>query len=219
MGVVLSKEAVEKSEFLENTEKELREGLHHQALASARERLRLIPGDVDARIVIGRAFIGLGELEEAVAILEGVEADILRWESILQRSKASVPSKMFAEIARSEKEMLKDSDASLVDQPDGHNFLKRTPSSGPPQSGLLPEFKTATMAELYIKQGHFDMAREVLNSILERDPADAGARLKLRKLDLIQTARCSLSDERRLLVLNELESWLTKIGSRRRKFK
>lgn len=217
MSVVLSKEAVEKSEFLENTEKELREGLYHQALASARERLRLIPGDVDARIVIGRALIGLDELEEAVAILEGVEADILKWESILQRCKVLVPSKMFAEIARSEKEMLRDSDASLVDQPDGHNFLERTSSSGTPLPGLLPDFKTATMAELYIKQGHLDMAREVLNSILERDPADAGARLKLRKLDLIQTARCSLSDERRLLVLNELENWLKRIGRSRQK--
>lgn len=189
--IVLAKEDARKSEFLKNTEKELGEGLYHQALASARGRLAHIPGDVDARIVIGRALAGIGEVEEAAAVLEGVEADILRWKSLIQRSKQSIRAEKDAELARSEE---------LVKQP-----------------SLLPEFKTATMAELYIKQGHFDTAREVLNSILDRDPDDVGARLKLKKLDLMESARRSLPDERRLFVLNELESWLERIGRSRQK--
>jgi Tfp pilus assembly protein FimV len=48
-----------------------------------------------------------------------------------------------------------------------------------------PEFYTVTLADLYIKQGHFKMAAEVLEKILEEEPENVLARTKL---DTITTA-------------------------------
>jgi len=75
---------------------------------------------------------------------------------------------------------------------------------------MLNEFKTATMAELFIQQGHFDLAKDVLDNILKREPDNLSARLKLKKLELVQAPRHPLSAEKRLSVLNELERWLKK---------
>ena len=38
------------------------------------------------------------------------------------------------------------------------------------------DFQTVTLARLYVKQGHFRMAGEVIDRILERDPDNSEAR-------------------------------------------
>lgn len=215
MRTVLSEEALKKGEFLERIEKQLRGGLYQQALSSAREMLALIPGDVDLRIIIGRALVGLGEINEASTILEDIEADILRWKSMLEKTKVScssgTPAKMQASANAFQnryEESLRVADREEIDSESAPQ-LDEIPGA----PNLLTEFKTVTMAELYIQQGHFDLAREVLDGILDREPADTSARLKLKRLDLIQAARYSLSEEKRLFVLHELEGWLSRIRS------
>ena len=47
-------------------------------------------------------------------------------------------------------------------------------------------FNTVTLAELYRKQGHTDLARQVCKSILDKDPGNNRVRLFLDKL-LVET--------------------------------
>ena len=53
-----------------------------------------------------------------------------------------------------------------------------TVESKQPESSL-------TLARLYLRQGHVQEARAILREILQRDPADHGARLELDRLESV----------------------------------
>jgi len=60
---------------------------------------------------------------------------------------------------------------------------------------------TLTMAEMYLQQGHHEMARDVLNRILANDPENIEAREKLKQIE-------SLNDNKWTPVIDELNRWL-----------
>ena len=47
---------------------------------------------------------------------------------------------------------------------------------------LRPEITTQTIAELYIKQGYVDKAIDIYEAILELDPGNEAANIKLREI-------------------------------------
>lgn len=59
-----------------------------------------------------------------------------------------------------------------------------------------PGFRTQTMADLMVKQGHYETAREILAEILRRDPGNNQAQDRVGKLKVIQ----------------ELEKWRKGLG-------
>ena len=76
-----------------------------------------------------------------------------------------------------------------------------------------PEFSTVTLADLYIKQGHFKIAAEVLEKILEKEPENVLARTKL---DTVTTAIALKSSVNRDTVQSDnlaktLSCWLENI--------
>ncbi len=60
---------------------------------------------------------------------------------------------------------------------------------------------TLTLAELYSQQGHHEMARDVLNRMLENDPENIEARDRLKQMD-------SSNDNKWIPVIDELNRWL-----------
>ncbi len=63
------------------------------------------------------------------------------------------------------------------------------------------DFDTMTLAELYFQQGYHEMARDVLNRILAKDPENTEAREKLKQME-------SLKDNKWIPVIDELNRWL-----------
>ncbi|MBN1545441.1 MAG: tetratricopeptide repeat protein, partial [Syntrophaceae bacterium] len=86
---------------------------------------------------------------------------------------------------------------------------------------ISPEFFTVTLAELYMRQGHSDQAREVLKTILAKNPDNEQAAIKLTALDgTLTKAECNvdynpvLSDGTDLdtALIGELEGWLARLA-------
>ncbi|HUJ15756.1 MAG TPA: tetratricopeptide repeat protein [Thermoanaerobaculia bacterium] len=76
-----------------------------------------------------------------------------------------------------------------------------TPWTGPPADIA----NTATMADLYAKQGAPEKAREIYESILQREPDNAGVKSKLDSLG---------ESEARNPKVDKLERWLAKVKKR-----
>ena len=68
-------------------------------------------------------------------------------------------------------------------------------------TNFASDFDTITLADLYFQQGHYEMARKVLNRILAKDPRNVEAQRRLERVD-------SSSDNRWLEVIDELNRWL-----------
>ena len=83
----------------------------------------------------------------------------------------------------------------------------------------MEQIKTKTLAEVYLKQGHFLEAYEILRTLAEKDPSDQEIMEKLRTLRLRMglaspsVPSSSLPKEDRIKLL---KGWLSNIQSRRR---
>ncbi len=188
----LLKDVARRSELLLKSKPSLERGLFREAAEFAEERLRSICGDVDARIVMGRALLGSGKREEAMDILGDVNILIEQWSALLETLEP----------------------LSMPGAP-GKAAPKETAPGlcGPERrSEISDEFNTLTMAELFINQGHYEMAKKVLEEILERRADDTIAAEKLNYVSMIlQKDGKVLSGAGRLRVSRELNRWLEKI--------
>ncbi len=71
------------------------------------------------------------------------------------------------------------------------------------------DFKTMTMANLYIRQGHLDMARKVLKEMMQSDPGNIRAGERLREVESLLEGKIPASKEAHSkAILEELERWL-----------
>lgn len=85
------------------------------------------------------------------------------------------------------------------------------------------EITTNTIAELYIKQGYIDKAIDIYKAIMELDPSNDAARIKIEELQKKMTAQeleptpGVVSDEKQGETgsiehqINRLEGWLNNI--------
>lgn len=178
----------DRANFLSEAEILLQQNKLSEALILAEERLRRLPLDVDARVVAGNVFIGMGKVDEARDVLREVEGIIsglsliyvrmgdiygekgfyrdavICYQKYISLNPTSDKAKeVVGKIALLEQE---EPLITEIDSIDNENFPK-------------PEFYTVTLADLYIKQGHFKMAAEVLEKILEKEPENVPARTKL----------------------------------------
>lgn len=194
----------------------LEEGRYALALDLARERLIRDPEDIDAAIVLCRSWLGLGKLEEAAAAFAAIEprnrelarllkllgdahrlrGDNHRAVNYYQRSMALLPD--MAELREVQIAV-----TELVDEDGGLT------GDRPGEGG----FQTLTMAELYIRQGQDDEAREILRAILARDPDHEEARQRLAGLtELTDEKNNDLPIDKKTTVVHELSRWLGKLN-------
>jgi len=64
-----------------------------------------------------------------------------------------------------------------------------------------PRFDTITLAELYFQQGHQDIAKDMLNRILLKDPGNEEALHKVKKME-------AADNKKRIPAIDELNTWL-----------
>lgn len=188
------------------------------ALALAEARLLRMPGDLDARSVICRVWIRQGKLKEAEEILRAIEASLVSLSMVYASLGDAYLKQGMQEPAQAyyRKFLSLNPDVPLAPEiAERLAGIAEAPENGPEgEAGDAAEvpsdFQTATLAELYIRQGHLRPAAEVLEAILGREPANAKAAQLLgevREMILREEAR-----QRYPEVIDELSRWLDNIG-------
>lgn len=212
----------EKEAFLAQAEVCLDQGLYQMAQDLAGDRLQRFPGDTEAMVVACHAWTKMGRLDKVMEMLRQVDAMLFelsriyaRMGDICQRSGLSREAATFyrkflvlnpdAPANREISEKL----AGLISAAGDDVLLAEDAGAEQAVSG----FGTVTMAELYLKQGHLDMAEHVLQEILANDPGNAPARSVLETVvSLIRDREEKMRImKQRAVVMDELTRWLNNL--------
>jgi tetratricopeptide (TPR) repeat protein len=213
----------EMTDLIWEAEYYLNQGSYHLAIDLAQERLEMYPGDVEARVILGYAWFKLGELDRALNILRGLEDDFQRWSYVFRYMGDIYQKKgLLAEARKSYHQfrMLNPEESLALKLSEGaapggdaaapH---RREDEALPGEKDILrvsPEFRTLTLADLCIEQGHFEQARNILEEILSKDPGNEKVRQKLGSLKNLLSARLESRqpEEEGGEVIRELNRWL-----------
>jgi len=194
--------------FLKEAEALLEKGDWAAALALATLRLEVLPGDPDARMVSCRSHLLAGRPEEARELLSGME-ELLTGIARLYRGAGELfADKGMPEEARTcyhKFISLNPDDPAVIELTARLRQLPGTQgTTAEEDAAQVPEdFQTVTLAELYIRQGHLQMAKEVLEAVLGRDPQHKEAAARLREVMERLKAEPAIA---------ELSRWLGNIG-------
>jgi len=179
--------------FLNEAEMLLEQNKFPDALNLAQERLRLMPADADAYVIAASALIGMGRSNEARDILKDVGMIISDFSFVYDRVGDAYRKSGFhqdaafcyeqflslhpgADDARMVIEKM-----TLLDQEDHPVNEIDVIDENIPE----PELFTVTLADLYIRQGHFPEARRILEEIVKKEPQNVQA---AKKLDMLRKA-------------------------------
>jgi tetratricopeptide (TPR) repeat protein len=218
-----------RKEFLSKAEAYLDQDLPDMATALAQERLDRFPGDVDARIIIGSSLVKMGKMEEAIEILRNVKDDILNWSRVfeylgdiyLEKGLTEKAIKNYQNFILLNSGSPTTEDVSLkLDSLTGSSYrdsILDEESVEDSEGGIedvSPDFYTITLAELYKKQGHLEMSREVLEKILQADAGNIKAAEILEDVKTMLNGNTPkmLAEEKRASVISELNKWLINLN-------
>ncbi len=207
-----------RNEFLLQAESYLERGQWRDAMALARERIGLHPGDADARLIFGIALRNTGREKEALVVLEELQEDLRRWARALEYLGDLYRGKGEIEKARTCYQAYAGlgTDPAAAERLLGKMESLDEPgreSRGDAPADLSGDFKTLTVAELYLRQGHIEQAAVLLEEIVRTQPQSERAR------ELLQQARTRLERERPGrparppgAVAQELDRWLRNVS-------
>ena len=156
----------------------------------AEARLKRTPGDLDARIAICRVWLLQGRVDEVREMLCEME-DILASLSRIYACMGDICIKKGMQDSAEtyyRKFMFLNPGAPLskdvTERLSGIEELHAMEAEeGTEEDAPIPaDFQTVTLAELYIRQGHFPLAEEVLQRIIGQDPQNEKAALLLQDL-------------------------------------
>ena len=225
---MLSIQSEGKLSFLASVDVLLDQRLFDQARDLAEERLRQLPDDVDGRIAMCKLWTKLGKLERVEEILAGIDERIADW-SRLHATMGDIcrDSGLLKEAVRFYRRFLilnprgalnqavsnklerlagADDEAITTDGEDHYDDI----------AAIDSDFHTMTLAELYLRQNQWEMARNVLREIIRREPGHPVALARLseleRRLPLSVNGIFQQSQDR---VLQELSRWLRNVGRMR----
>lgn len=214
----------EREAFLARAEACLEQGLYQGAQDLAQDWLYRFPGDTEAMVVACHAWTKTGRLDKVMEMLQEVDRMLfelsriyVRMGDICQRSGMSREAATFYRKfivlnpdAPANKE-ISEKLADLVGAAGGDGLPAE--DSGADGEYRVAGFQTVTMAELYMKQGHLDMAENVLGEILARDPANEAALSALKRVKSLLYDRKEKvrSLRQRTVVIDELSRWLKNV--------
>ncbi|NPU86055.1 MAG: tetratricopeptide repeat protein [Syntrophaceae bacterium] len=198
----------------------LNQGRFDEARRLADENLARLPSDIEGKIILCRALLGMNALEEAGEQLHEIDPWI-QWavRIYLDAGDAFARGGRLDEATRFYKIFLSlNPDAPRADEIAGRighaSDPKRDWELGPDSryervEDIDRQFWTVTLADLYTRQGHLDMARGVLEEILRREPDHEEARIRIAALpgEDVQPNAAS-----RIRLAGELARWLRNIG-------
>jgi tetratricopeptide (TPR) repeat protein len=210
----------ERNAFLEQTEALLNGEDWQSALVAALARLDRLPDDPDARMVLCRVRIRQGRLDEAREILGGLEGILSGLAAAHAAMGDASLARGMAEEAESHYRKSMALDPAAAPAADAAGTLRAAEERRGQQTEadaeeeapaeVPPDFRTATLAELYIRQGHLRPAEELLEEILRREPELERAAGLLREVrEKIRREALAKRDRR---VIAELSRWLGNVG-------
>lgn len=208
--------------FLGKAETFLQQNKLQEAFNLAEERLRSLPADADAYVVAGNALLGMGRVDEARDVLRKVEEIISGLSLVFERMGDIYRKKGFHQDAAVcyEKFISLHPNAEDARKVIEKMILLEQEDQPVPEVGMIydenipdPELFTVTLAELYIKQGHLQVAAEILKEIIWREPQNSQA---VAKLDSLKAALDPKSSAREKFIesnnlIKTLTSWLKNI--------
>lgn len=206
--------------FLEEAETLLKAGDGRAALALAGARLERLPGDPDARIVICRTHILQGKLDEAGEMLHEME-ELLAGLSQIYRDLGDIflekgmPEstriyyRKFISLNPGTPDALEVAER-IRDIPEPRGSDDGAGAEAEETTRVPDDFQTVTLAELYIRQGHLQLAGEVLEAVLKKDPQQEGAAKRLREVTEMLGGEGAAA--KKAQVISELARWLDNIG-------
>ncbi len=220
----------EREELLSIAEAYIEQNLYKEALHIAESWLKRYSTDADANIVRCHALLKMGNLEKVHDILKEVENTVLQLSRIYHRvGDLCLHGGLTLEAIKFYGKFISLNPGSpeARDLSDKIEALKLSldPSSAGTQVGteadtynnidrVAPDFHTTTLAELYIAQGHPDMAYDVLSDILKKEPEN---KIVANRLKEVSAMRNDEAKEQTSYVpepeglIQELTRWLKNI--------
>jgi len=211
----IERHLTERDEFLVHAESLLQRGSYHEAMIFAKDRLSAHPEDADARMMIGILLMEMGDEQEAIAVFEQITNDIMRLAGVYEHLGDLLSKRGALEDAwtcyqtfldlkpnamQTERVLVKIE--NLLDGGDRDRNEK-------PTNNVTGAFKTITIAELYLSQGHVDAAEKILKEILQKDPRNEKAHALLQQAG--SSAKRAVMHQRDAFseaVIGELNCWL-----------
>jgi len=195
-----------------DTGEEVDKKSYDDVIVLAEARLKHSPGDMDAYLTIASCEARMNKLEEAGKIVEQWH-DIVRDQSRVYETlgdaysregmtKEAIESYMkFAALNPETSAHISGKIASLqnitIEEEDGGG-----------SADMPADFHTITLARLYVKQGHFEMAGDVLSKILEEDPENVEVRKYAEHVERLMEKGWGP-------VIDELDRWLNGLREKR----
>ena len=212
----------DRTNFLCEAEILLEQNKLMEAFNLAEERLRSFPADADAHVVAGNALLGMGMLDEARDVLREVGEIISGLALVYERMGDIYRKKGFHQDAAVcyEKFISLHPSAEDARKVIEKMMLLEQEDRPVPEVGMIydenipdPELFTVTLAELYIKQGHLQVAAEILKEIIWREPQNIQAVATLDSLKAALDPKSSASEKfvEYNNMIKTLSSWLKNI--------
>jgi len=207
-----------KEEFLFQAEACLKENAS-MAVNLAQDWLAIHPDDIDARLVLGSAWTRSGQREQALQVFKSVADDVMSLSIVFKYLGDLYLEKEWPDEARNAYQhfIALNTDSPISREVSEILFsLEESPEKNlaDGETGTIaeisPDFHTITLAELYITQGHLGMAKNIIEDILLKDPANLKALQKSDELKVLLEGASERPDPKRkqMYLLNELNRWL-----------
>jgi tetratricopeptide (TPR) repeat protein len=180
------------ADFLSEAEKLFRQNYLLKALNMGRERLESFPTDAAAYIVICKALIGVGRFDDVQEILREVGKIISGLTLVYERVGDAYREKGFHQDAAVcyEKVISLHPDAQKAREVIEKMALLKQEDNPADDVYIInkedvpePEFFTITLAQLYVKQGHLQEAKIILEEVIKKEPQNAQALSMLGELE------------------------------------
>jgi len=140
-------------------------GMLNDAIKICEEGLKHNPDLISGHIVLARAYIAKGDIIQATKILDEL-AEIAPNNRLILKLKSSLH--LPYEPKEEEKSRI------------NHATLNNTPSND--AKAFNPPWETLTMADIYISQGHYEKAKRIYKSILNREPNNEAAKTGINRI-------------------------------------
>jgi tetratricopeptide (TPR) repeat protein len=206
----------EKELFLAKAESCLNQGLLKESEDYALNCLERYPDDAEARVILCQTWTRMGKLDQVKKLLQEVDEAIYgmsviyaKMGDLCQRSGLNQEAITFYQKfldLNPHSPLTKDVAEKL------HSLAPLSATILPQEEEMpqtsLPIMRTVTMAELYLKQGHSDLATELLEEIIKKDSTNQRALAMLRE---IRGGGEPEKGAKPYAVLKELNRWLRNI--------
>ncbi|MCK9196645.1 MAG: tetratricopeptide repeat protein [Syntrophales bacterium] len=187
-------------------------GLYFLSLSMAKDRLIANPDDIPATVIACQSYLGMGNVEDArnfLARLDTVNSELSQLFKNFGDVYLQQGDEGQARIFYEKSAALSPFDDGSEDDGAGvgdEGSQERRPD-------LSADFQTLTMADLYIRQGHHEGAREILAAILARDPNHQEVRQRLDDVLAILNEKINdLPIDKKTTVVHELSRWLNNLS-------